>query len=300
MLERFDLANGTAQHAVDVRRWRGRISNLGAMAKSDSVFAGSIPQVYDKYLVPLIFQSYALDLAHRVAQRRPSTVLEIAAGTGVLTRQLASALPSTVSIAATDLNQEMLDHAAAIGTSRPVSWRQADAMRLPFPDKAFDLVVCQFGVMFFPDKRTAFSEARRVLRPGGVLVFNVWDQIEQNAFADTITNALRKLFPSDPPQFLARVPHGYSDQPEIASDLDGGGFSGTPEVVTLAQQSRADSPRVPAVAYCQGTPLRNEIESRRGSRLAEATGVATAAIAERFGSGTVQGKIQAHIITIER
>ncbi len=270
------------------------------MAESDSVFAASIPKFYDKYLVPLIFEPYALDLADRVSSRRPSAVLEIAAGTGVLTRQLANALPSTVLIAATDLNQQMIDHATAIGTSRPVSWRQADALRLPFPDEAFDLVVCQFGVMFFPDKRTAFSEARRVLRPGGALLFNVWDQIEQNEFADTITKALQELFPSDPPQFLARVPHGYFDQLQIASDLDGGGFSPTPEVVTLARQSRADSPRVPAVAYCQGTPLRNEIESRSGLRLAEATRVGTAAIAERFGSGTVDGKIQAHIITIER
>lgn len=270
------------------------------MAESDSVFAGSIPQVYDTYLVPLIFESYALDLATRVALLQPSRVLEIAAGTGVLTRQLSRALPADVPIDATDLNRDMIEHAAVLGTSRPVNWRQADAVRLPYQDEAFDLVVCQFGVMFFPDKQKAFSEARRVLRTGGVLIFNVWDRIDQNEFADTITNVLQNLFPSDPPQFLLRVPHGYYLQSEIASDLDRGGFSRMPEVVTLAQRSRADSPRVPSVAYCQGTPLRNEIESRRDLRLAEATDMATAAIAQRFGSGTVEGKIQAHIVTIRR
>ena len=270
------------------------------LPESDSVFAGAIPQIYERYLVPLIFESYALDLAQRVAPLQPSCVLEIAAGTGVLTRQLADNLPPNASIVATDVNPSMVEHAAVVGTSRPVNWHQADAMRLPFPDQAFDVVVCQFGVMFFPDKRIAFSEAKRVLRPGGMFIFNVRDQIDQNEFADTITNALEALFPLDPPLFLARVPHGYHVQSEIASDLAGGGFSRTPEITTLTSQSRADSARTPAVAYCQGTPLRNEIESRGALRLGEATDVGAAAIAERFGSGTVEGKIQAHIVTIER
>jgi ubiquinone/menaquinone biosynthesis C-methylase UbiE len=268
--------------------------------ESDSVFAGAIPQIYERYLVPLIFEPYALDLARRVAPLQQSSVLEIAAGTGVLTRQLADTLPRSVSIVATDINQSMVEHAAVLGTSRPVNWHQADAMRLPFPDQAFDVVVCQFGVMFFPDKRIAFSEAKRVLRPGGMFIFNVWDRIDQNEFAYTITNALEALFPLDPPRFLARIPHGYYVQSEIASDLAGGGFSRTPEMATLTSQSRADSANIPSMAYCQGTPLRNEIESRGALRLGEATEVGAAAIANRFGSGTVEGKIQAHIVTIER
>ena len=139
-------------------------------------------------------------------------MLEIAAGTGVVTRRLASALPESVAIVATDLNQGMLDQAAAAGTSRPVEWRRADAAQLPFPDKAFDAVVCQFGVMFFPDKARAFAEARRVLCPGGVFLFNVWDRIEENEFADVITAELATLYPADPPRFLARTPHGYADR----------------------------------------------------------------------------------------
>jgi SAM-dependent methyltransferase len=267
---------------------------------SDRAFAGSIPQMYEQYLVPLIFEPYAVDLARRVALRRPARVLEIAAGTGVVTRRLASALPPTVTIVATDLNQPMLDHAAAMGTARAVEWRQADAMQLPFPDESFDVVVCQFGVMFFPDRARAYSEARRVLRAGGVFAFNAWDRIEENEFADTVTRALGRLFPEDPPRFLERTPHGYHDTSAIALDLERGGFDRSPELATIAARSRAVSSRIPAVAYCQGTPLRTEIEAHGASRLAEATDLAAAALTSRFGESEVDGKIQAHVVTIER
>src|SRR5437899_46124 len=182
---------------------------------TDKVFTGAIPKLYEKYLVPLIFEPYAADLVNRVASQSPARVLEIAAGTGVVTRKLASALPESASIVATDLNQAMLDLASEVGTKRPVEWRQADAMQLPFEDSVFDAVVCQFGVMFFPGKSKAFSEARRVLRSGGVFMFNVWDRIEENEFAHTVTKALESLFPKDPPRFLARTPHGYYDLANI-------------------------------------------------------------------------------------
>lgn len=266
---------------------------------TDKVFAGSIPKLYETYLVPLIFEPYAADLMHRLRTRRLSRVLEIAAGTGVVTRALASGLPESVFIVATDLNQAMLDQASVEGTKRAVEWRQADAMQLPFESATFDAVVCQFGVMFFPQKPKAFSEARRVLRPGGVFVFNVWDRIEENEFADTVTNALESVFPKDPPRFLARTPHGYHDRSQIARDLTNGGFTTTPSVETVSARSRAKSPRDPAIAYCQGTPLRNEIEARDAARLDEATDVAAEAIARRFGAGAVDGKIQAHVVTIE-
>lgn len=259
----------------------------------DTVFAGNIPQLYERYLVPLIFAPYAVDLASRAADFQPSRVLEIAAGTGVVTRQLAALLPSDAAIVATDLNQPMLDQAAAIGTSRPVEWQQADAMQLPFADQAFDVVVCQFGAMFFPDKAHAFREARRVLRPGGRFIFNVWDRIEENDFAALVTRSLEAIFPIDPPRFLARIPHGYHDPAVVAQDLAHGGFPRPPDVTVLSARSRADSPRIPALAYCQGTPLRGEIEARDASRLAEATDVAAAAISSRFGVGPVDGKIQA-------
>ena len=267
---------------------------------SDAVFAGSIPELYDTQLVPLIFEPYAADLARRIAALAPSRLLETAAGTGVVTRALARSLPANTELVVTDLNQPMLDHAAAIGTARPVTWQKADAMQLPFGDATFDVVACQFGAMFFPDKATAFAEARRVLRPGGMFIFNVWDRIEENEIADTVTDALAVVFPTDPPRFMARTPHGYSDRRAIVTDLGNGGFTAIPRIETVAARSRAASPHAAALAYCQGTPLRNEIEARAGATLAEATAACEAAIARRFGTGPVDGKIQAHVVMVER
>jgi len=266
---------------------------------SDKAFAGNIPAIYESHLVPLIFEPYAADLAGRAAEKSPARVLEIAAGTGVLTRHLAALLPENASIVATDLNQPMLDHAAAIGTRRPVEWRQADAMQLPFADGMFDVVVCQFGAMFFPEKFMAYAEARRVLRPGGLFLFSVWDRIEENEFADIVTMAVANMFPDDPPRFLARTPHGYHDRAALARDVAAGGFTAAPDIVTVTERSKAVSAKTVAFAYCQGTPLRNEIEARAASRLAAATDLATEAIAARFGEGRVDGKISAHVVSIE-
>jgi SAM-dependent methyltransferase len=265
----------------------------------DSDFRDSIARVYESHLVPLIFGPYAEDLARRLASRTVTRVLEIAAGTGVVTRALASALPASVTVVATDLNQAMIDQAMTIGTSRPVEWRQADAMQLPFADGSFDAVVCQFGVMFFPDKAKAFAEVRRVLAPGGVFVFNVWDRIEENEIPHIVTNALAIMFPADPPQFMARTPHGYYDGATIERDLVAGGFTKAPVITAIAARSRASSARDAAVAFCLGTPLRSEIEARDPDRLGEAIDAATAAIIARFGRGAVDGKIQAHVVVIE-
>jgi SAM-dependent methyltransferase len=267
---------------------------------SDHVFTGSMPALYDTHLVPLIFEPYAVNLAARLAGRPLGQVLEIAAGTGVVTRAMATVLPETVSIVATDLNQAMLDYAAARGTPRPVTWRQADAMALPFADGTFDAVVCQFGVMFFPAKAGAYAEVRRVLQAGGLFVFNVWDHLQANEFADTVTTALEALFPDDPPRFLARIPHGYYDHATIRRDLAAGGWTASPAITTVAARSRAASCEHPAIAYCQGTPLRNEIEARDAARLADATARAADAIAHRFGREKVEGKIQAHVVVVTR
>lgn len=270
------------------------------MSNIDKIFSGSIPKLYEAYLVPLIFEPYAADLKQRVGFLNASRILEIAAGTGVVTRALASVMHESAVIVATDLNQAMLEEAQAVGTVRPVRWQQADAMALPFPEGEFDVVVCQFGVMFFPDKAKAYSEARRALKPGGVFIFNVWDCLSQNEFADTVTTALTTVFPEDPPRFLVRTPHGYHDPAIIERDLVTGGFIKPPQIVTIATRSRAESARIPAIAYCQGTPLRNEIEARGADRLEEATEAATAAIRQRFGAQAVDGKIRAHVITVEK
>ena len=266
------------------------------MPEADKVFTGSIPENYDRYMVPLIFESFARDLARRVAALLPLRVLETAAGSGAVTRALAATLSAQARYVVTDLNQPMLDYAAARQGADPrISWRQADALALPFEDKSFDVVCCQFGAMFFPDRIAGYREARRVLEPGGYFVFNVWDRIQENVFADDVTNALAEIFPNDPPRFLARTPHGYHDRALIEAELKKAGFSGV-TIETRSDQSRAASPRVPAVAYCQGTPLRSEIEARDPHGLEAATGHAAAAIAKRHGNGEVAAKIQAHVM----
>jgi ubiquinone/menaquinone biosynthesis C-methylase UbiE len=266
------------------------------MSETDKVFAGSIPENYDRYLVPLIFESFAQDLAQRIAALSPNTVLETAAGSGVVTRALTARLSPDASYVVTDLNQPMLDYAATRqAANNRITWRKADALALPFEDAAFDLVCCQFGVMFFPNRQSGYLEARRVLKPGGHFLFNVWDRIEENVFANDVTNALAELFPGDPPRFLARTPHGYYDTALIRRELEQAGFSSV-VIETRADLSRASSPRDPAVAYCQGTPLRSEIEARAADRLEAATDYAASRIANKHGSGEVAAKIQAHVI----
>jgi len=266
---------------------------------TDRVFRGSIPALYDEHLGPLIFAPYADDLASRLAGLGHDRILETAAGTGLLTRALVTSLPENVSIVATDLNQPMLDHASSRLPSTRVTWRQVDAQHLPFPDTVFDAVVCQFGVMFFPDKKRAFSEAYRVLKPGGCFLFNVWDRIEENEFAEIVVKSVATLFPDNPPMFLARTPHGHHDTAALEAQLRAVGFS-TVTTETITRESRAPSALSVAIGYCQGTPMRNEIEAHDPDRLGEATNVAAAAITSHSGTGPVNGKIRAHVITAGR
>jgi ubiquinone/menaquinone biosynthesis C-methylase UbiE len=265
----------------------------------DRSFRGSIPALYDQHLAPMIFAPYAEDLASRLADLRSGRVLETAAGTGVVTRTLASVLPESISIDATDLNQSMLDRASSQLSSKRVTWRQADAQTLPYADGTFDAVVCQFGVMFFPDQVKAFSEAYRVLKPGGRLLFNVWDRIEENEFTDLVVQSVATLFPDDPPMFLARTPHGHHDTAPLAQRLRTAGFDSV-EAEAVTKTSVSPSARSVAIGFCQGTPMRTEIEARDPSRLAEATESAATAIAARFGSGPISGKIRAHVVTARR
>jgi SAM-dependent methyltransferase len=262
---------------------------------SDSTFTDDVATFYESALVPLIFEPYARDLAARVQLLQPTSVLEVACGTGVVTRALAKSLPAACAITATDLNKAMVAHAERIGTIRPVTWRQADAMALPYANESFGVVACQFGTMFFPDRVAAYREIRRVLRPGGTFLFSIWNRIEDNEFADVITRAVSTLYPSDPPLFLARTPHGHGRPGEIESDVMVAGF----ERCSLSRRddiSSAAGPHVPAIAYCHGTPLRDEIEARDPGGLERATAVATAALRARFGGGPIEGRTSAVVV----
>ncbi|QBE65431.1 class I SAM-dependent methyltransferase [Pseudoduganella lutea] len=266
------------------------------MTSTDAQFAGLLPQHYERHLVPLLFEPYARDLVARAVDLAPGRLLEIAAGTGIVTRHLVMALPSA-HIVATDLNPGMLALGRAAIDSPRLAWQVADAMHLPFGDAGFDLVVCQFGVMFFPDKPAAFAEARRVLAPGGRLLFNVWDALAANAFAREVQAAMEELFPADPPGFLARTPHGYHDQDAIVRDLAAAGFTSPPDIETVALQGRAADAASVAAGLCEGTPLRLEIAARGGDPAA-ATAFAAARLARRFGDGPLAGAMRAHVISV--
>lgn len=261
------------------------------MTSQDAAFAGSIPAVYDRHLGPWLFDHYAREVAERARALSPSRVLETAAGTGIVTEQLAKALPDA-EIVATDLNQAMLDVAAGRIASGNIRYRAADAQDLPFEDGTFDLVVCQFGVMFYPDKVKGNSEARRVLREGGSYIAVIWDMLERNPIPREISGALERVFPDDPPTFISRAPWGYGDKARIESDLAAAGFEDI-RIETVESTSRLDA-RSAATGICQGSPLRAEIEERDPARLQEATDAAAAAVASYDGRETT---LSAHIVT---
>ena len=269
------------------------------MGTADAVFAGSVPGIYEEYLVPLLFEPYAEDIAQRVADLRTGAVLEIAAGTGAVTRALVKALPPAVQIIATDLNEGMLRLGAARVGAAAVTWRQADAQQLPFDDAAVDAIVCQFGVMFLPDKVGAYREALRVLRPGGRYVFNVWGSLDYNEVSEIVTRAVAVLFPNDPPRFFERTPFGYHDVEAIRQELSQAGFAKI-EIETVDKQTRAPSAEHVAFGLCKGTPLRGEIEARAPNGLDEITAVAADALAACFGSADFDNRMRAHVVTAYR
>ncbi len=269
------------------------------MAATDIQFAGSIPDLYDRFLVPLIFDPFAHDLATRVADLRPGMVLETAAGTGAVTRAMAARLAPEVRIVATDLSPAMLERAQARrDADKRTEWQHADALELPFADASFDVVVCQFGIMFFPDRVRGYAEARRVLKPGGTFLFNVWDRFEANAFPAAVRETMVRMFPVDPLPFLERGPYSHFDMERIKREVAQAGFVSV-RTEAVDKVARASSAREAATALCHGSPLRADIEARGADRLAEATDLTEALLTERFGSGPIEGPIRAHVITAE-
>jgi ubiquinone/menaquinone biosynthesis C-methylase UbiE len=249
------------------------------MSATDVAFAGSIPALYDRYMGPLLFEPYARDIAARAAALEPRRILETAAGTGIVTEALVGALPNA-EIVATDLNQAMLDVAGKRVRSANVRFQQADAQALPFPDAGFDLVLSQFGVMFFPDRVAAYRQVRRVLNPGGRFLFSVWDRIENNPVTATVGAAIADRFPDHAESFYRRVPFGYHDKARIEADLREAGFTDIAvETVSLVSRVVAHDA---AIGLTQGTPLRAEIEAH-GVDLDEATDTAAAALADLDG-----------------
>jgi SAM-dependent methyltransferase len=269
------------------------------MANVDVAFVGSVPELYTRYMGPMFFEPYAEDLANRLGGMASGKVLETACGTGIVTRALVAALPDTVAITATDLNQPMLDFAKSQPGGEGADWQQADAQNLPFPDRSFDIVVCQFGVMFFPDKEKAYCEALRVLKPHGRFLFNVWDRIDSNDLTFIVHRTLQELYPDDPPGFLVRTPFGYHDVDTIRADLAGVGFTES-TVDTLKLPCRTPFARYPALGLIQGSPLGAEIAARDATGLNRAVAAAARTITERFGRGPIEASMQAHVFSALR
>lgn len=263
---------------------------------AEASFSGSVPENYERYLVPLIFEDYAADLVSRVAVPADGAVLETACGTGVVTRRLLTHLPGDARLTATDLNEAMIDEARLrVGADPRLTYRQADATALPFADGSFDAVVCQFGVMFLPDKAAGYDEAARVLKPGGQLHFNVWDSLERNGHARVAHETLAELFPDDPPRFL-ELPYGHHDLYGIKNALLEAGF-GDINISVQPRTSKAASARDVALGYITGTPLAGQLADLGPPSANEVLDAVDRAVAEEFGSAPSRAPMEAFQIT---
>ena len=255
-------------------------------------FSGSIPAAYDRYLGPVLFQTYAEELAARVEVGRGGSVLELACGTGILTRVLRDRLSADAAFTATDLNEGMLHVARAkFSGDEAVRWSVADASSLPFGDGLFDAVVCQFALMFVPEKLVAAREVCRVLKPGGVFLFNVWGPLERNPLARIVRETVEGFFEQDPPTFY-RVPFSYHDQAEIRRMLETAGFREiTLEVVEKV--SGASTAADLAKGFVDGNPISVAIAERDRSLFPKITAALSRAIEEEFGATEVRAPMQA-------
>ena len=265
------------------------------MESVDVRFSGSVPANYERYMVPLLFRPYAEQLADRAAGYAPKRILETAAGTGVVTAALAAAIPDA-QIVATDLNQDMLTIAAERAASDRVTFAAADAQELPFDDGEFDLVVCQFGIMFYPDKVKGNSEAHRVLRDGGRYLLAIWDSIERNTLCDLANRSMHKLFPDNPPKFMERGPFSYHDPEWIERDLRAAGF-GTVDIETVALRSRSPSADDAARGLTYGSPMGVELAEYGAGALERVFEDFSGAAREFEGAGGFDAPMTAHIVT---
>lgn len=262
------------------------------MKNKDTQFAGSIPAAYDRYLGPMFFQPYAEDMAARLNVGPNSSVLELACGTGIVTRILRDRLPATARLVATDLNEAMIENAATKFSEKDeIEWKQADATNLPFDDRTFDAVVCQFGLMFFPDKPLSAREARRVLKPGGVFLFNVWGSLEDNPLGKIPHETIAGFFEEDPPTFY-QVPFGYHDHEEIRRLLEDAGFRDI-RVETVNKMSAPTRAEDAATGLVQGSPVSVAISDRDASLFPKIKAGVADALTRHFGGSTFRAPMRA-------
>ena len=266
------------------------------MSTSATKFAGSIPEKYDTYLGPFLFEHYAGHLAGKLALSPESRVLEVACGTGILTRHLLKALPARGSLLATDLNQAMVDYARGKVAADPrLEWKVADAMKLPFADASFDVVAIQFGVMFFPDKVAALKESKRVLKRGGTIVFNVWDSMDHNLSAKIVHELGVREFPADPPKFFL-TPFGYFDAGRIRADMQAAGFT---DVAMEEAPFEASTPTAKhaAIGLVEGCPMIVALQERGVTDPAPFVAETEKLLASAFGESPMRTTLKAILVS---
>ena len=266
------------------------------MTDTTSRFGQSIPERYDRYLGPVLFEPYAADLARRVAVPRGGRVLELACGTGIVTRALLGALPADATLVATDLSDSMLGFARErVGRDPRLDWRQVDATSLPFDDDAFDAIVCQFGAMFFPDKEAAFREARRVLRAGGTFLFIVWGSMAENAMGRIPHETSARFFPPDDARGFYEIPFGFHDAGLIRRLLTDAGFSDV-RVHRVEITGHAESASGLAEGLTRGTPLINAIRDRIPDREADVVAEMERTLTHEFGDVALEIPLVAYVV----
>ena len=268
------------------------------MATASPTFSGSVPNTYHTFLGPMIFDAYAKDMTARLARvfKPQSGVLELAAGTGIVTKQVLASLPPTAKLTVTDISEPMLGVAKAALSDPRLTFQPADACQLPFPDRYFDTLLCQYGVMFFPDKVQAMKDARRVLAPGGTYIFNIWDSFEHNPIPRTVHETLASLIPANPIPFLAKMPFGYSDRAEIERVTRAGGFSNV-AIETVEFPSSAPSAADAARAWVEGTPILAALTERGITDPAPIRIEVEKALATKFGNSPCRASMRAIVVT---
>ena len=269
------------------------------MADRDAAFVGSIPENYDRYLGPLLFHDYADAMAARLDVRPGVRVLETACGTGIVTERLVARLAGQGSLVATDLNEPMLAYAGAkLRESTRVEWQLADGTKLPFDDRAFDTVVCQFGLMFFPDKAAGVREAFRVLEPGGRFLFSVWDRLEDNPVPRITHEAIATFFPSDPPQFYT-IPFSLHDPAVVRGLLEGAGFVDV-RWERLDRTGMSPSAADATIGLIEGNPVYLAIMQRRPAALADIKATVARNVAAAFGDHPLRCPLRAIFFSARR
>jgi SAM-dependent methyltransferase len=257
---------------------------------------GASVTIRDRYLAPCLLAPFADDMARRLSRLTMGPLLETSADTGILTQAIASATSVGLTIIATDPSAELVSFASTKPGMARVTWQEADPVALPFPDAAFGIVTCHFGVVTMVDRGRAFVEARRVMKPAGRFVFSVPANIRHNPVANCLQDAMDDLFPADPPAFVGHILHGFGDNQAIDDSLTEAGFTDA-IYTTVDLPFAAASARDVAIGYCLGTPLRHEIEIRAPGGTEPVVAAVTAALAQRFGTGPIEASMRAHFVS---